>query len=77
MKQLLSSLLSIENFDVYLVIAILIVFGLIESISGFLSNSKRTTGDWIQEILSFLFLSTGIKPAIVATVYMIGISSLS
>ena len=68
MKQLLSSLLAIENFDVYLVLGILIGFGLMESISGFLANSKRSKGDWIQEVFSFLFLSTGIKPAIVATV---------
>ena len=72
MKQLLSSLLAIDNFDVYLVLGILIGFGLMESLAGFLANSNRSKGDWIQEVFSFLFLSTGIKPAIVATVYFIG-----
>ena len=62
MKQLLSSLLAIDNFDVYLVLGILIGFGLMESLAGFLANSNRSKGDWIQEVFSFLFLSTGIAP---------------
>ena len=72
MKDLVTQLLAIDNFDVVLVLSILIGFGLMETVSGFLINSKRKKGDWVQEILSFLLLSTGIKPAIVFSVYLIG-----
>lgn len=72
MKDLVTQLLAIDNFDVVLVLSILIGFGLVETVSGFLTNSKRKKGDWVQEILSFLLLSTGIKPAIVFSVYLIG-----
>ena len=68
MKTLLQQLLAIENFDVFLVLGILIGFGLIESFAGYLRNSKRKKGDWFQEVFSFFFLSTGIKPAIVASI---------
>ena len=57
MKTLLQQLLAIENFDVYLVLGILIGFGLIESFAGYLRNSKRKKGDWLQEVFSFFFLS--------------------
>jgi sterol desaturase/sphingolipid hydroxylase (fatty acid hydroxylase superfamily)/CDGSH-type Zn-finger protein len=72
MKDLVTQLLAIDNFDVILVLSILIGFGLMETVSGFLTNSKRKKGDWVQEILSFLLLSIGIKPAIVFSVYLIG-----
>ena len=52
--------------------ALLIGFGLMETLSGYLVNSKRKKGDWVQEILSFLILSTGIKPAIIFCVYLFG-----
>ena len=69
---MLKQLLTIENFDVYLVLGILIGFGLMESMAGFLKNSRRQKEDWTQEIISFLFLSSAIKPAIVASVFFIG-----
>ena len=72
MNTLLNELLSHEKFDVILVLAILFGFGFAETLAGFLKNSKRDNGDWWQEILSFLFLSTGIKPAIVTVVYLVG-----
>ncbi|MGB1449664.1 MAG: sterol desaturase family protein [Flavobacteriaceae bacterium] len=72
MNDLLQRLLAIENFDIILVLAILIGFGLMESISGYLVNSKRKKGDWIQEVVSFFFLSTGIKPTIVAVIFFLG-----
>lgn len=68
----LTSLMSQENIDVYLVLIILFSFGLMETLAGFLSHSNRSAGDWTQEIVSFLILSTGIKPAIVAAVYFLG-----
>ena len=61
-----------ENFDVILVIGILVFFGLIETIAGYLINSKRNKGDWLQEIISFFALSTLIKPLIVTVVIIIG-----
>ena len=72
MKQLLQRLLAIENFDVFLVLGVLIFFGLIESFAGYLRHSKRKKGDWLQEVMSFLLLSSGIKPAIVTSVYILG-----
>ena len=72
MKELLQQLLALENFDVILVLGILIGFGLMESLGGFLRNSKRKKGDWFQEIFSFLFLSAGIKPTIVTIVFLLG-----
>ena len=41
MKELVQQLLAIENFDVFLVLRILIFFGLIESFAGYLRHSKR------------------------------------
>jgi len=72
MKELIQQLLAIENFDVFLVLGILIFFGLIESFAGYLRHSKRKKGDWLQEVMSFFLLSSGIKPAIVASVYILG-----
>ena len=72
MKQFLQRLLAIENFDVFLVLGVLIFFGLIESFAGYLHHSKRKKGDWLQEVMSFFLLSSGIKPAIVASVYILG-----
>ena len=72
MNTFLTSLMSQENIDVYLVLIILFGFGLMETLSGFLSHSNRSAGDWTQEVVSFLLLSTGIKPAIVAAVYFLG-----
>ena len=72
MKTFLQTLSSVEQWDVILVLIILFGFGLAESVAGFLYNSKRKKGDWVQEIVSFLFLSLGIKPLIVAAVYIVG-----
>lgn len=72
MTQFIQRLLAIENFDVILVLAILVGFGLMESLSGYLVNSQRKKGDWIQEVFSFFILSTGIKPSIVALVFLAG-----
>ena len=71
--ELLNRLIHYDNFDSYLVIGILVFFGLIETLSGFLRNSKRRTGDWLQEIISFFTLSGLIKPAIVAAVLIVGL----
>jgi len=69
---MLQRILEIDNIDAFLVIGILLLFGTIETISGFLINSKRNKHDWIQEIGSFFALSALIKPAIVATVFFAG-----
>lgn len=65
-------LFNIEDFYVYIVMGILIFFGLLEVISGQLKRSKRSRGDWIQEVGSFLVLAIGIKPFIVLGVYTLG-----
>jgi sterol desaturase/sphingolipid hydroxylase (fatty acid hydroxylase superfamily)/CDGSH-type Zn-finger protein len=66
------AIFGIEHFDVYMVLGVLIVFGLLEAISGQLALSQRTKGDWIQEVGSFFVLSVLIKPLIVFTAYSMG-----
>ena len=61
-----------ENIGVFIVIGVLVLFGLIEVLTGKLKNSKRLSNDWIQEVGSFFALSLLIKPAIVLTVFAIG-----
>ena len=61
-----------ENLYTLLVIGILIFFGVLETLAGYLHNSKRKSGDWIQEVGSFFVLSTLIKPSIVLAVISIG-----
>lgn len=65
-------LLGIERLDSYLVIGVIIFFGLLEAISGALEHSNRTKDDWIQEVLSFIVLSVVIKPGIVLVMIWIG-----
>lgn len=67
-----TTLFGIENFDAYAVIGILVLFGLLEVISGYLHRSQRTSSDWIQEVGSFFVLSVLIKPAIVVAVLGLG-----
>ena len=62
-------LFGIENLDAYVVIGILAFFGLLEVIAGYLYRSKRTSGDWIQEIGGFFMLTVVIKPLLVFIVY--------
>lgn len=66
------AIFGIENLDVYLVMGILIIFGLMEVLAGHLARSKRTKGDWIQEFGSFFVLSVMIKPLIVFAVFLLG-----
>ncbi len=65
---MLDALLSIEKIDAYFVLGIILFFGLLEVLSGYLHRSQRTFSDWIQEAGSFLLLSTMIKPLIVLAV---------
>ena len=65
-------LFGVENLDVYLVLGILIVFGLLEVIAGHLHTTKRTRSDWIQEMGGFFALSVLIKPMIVLSVMGLG-----
>ncbi len=67
------SLFGIANFDVYVVVGILVVFGLMEVFAGYLKSSKRESGDWIQEVGSFFVLSVLIKPGIILAVLGLGV----
>ena len=67
-----NSLFGIKDLDVYVVLGILVFFGLVEIISGYLHRSKRTKSDWIQEVGSFLMLSQLIKPGIVLGILFAG-----
>ena len=66
------SLFGIENFDTYMVIGILIVFGFLEIISGYLHRTQRKASDWIQEVGGWFVLAILIKPAIVLTSLFLG-----
>ncbi len=67
-----NELFGIPNMDVYLIMGVLIFFGLIEVISGYLQRTQRKSDDWIQEFGGFIVLSLGIKPLIVGSVYFLG-----
>ena len=67
-----NSLFGIPDLDRYLVLSILVGFGLLEAAAGYLTRSQRTRSDWIQEAGSFFLLSTAIKPCIVVAVLWIG-----
>ena len=69
---MIEKLLMIQNIDVYIVVGIILLFGILESISGFLNNSKRKKGDWVQEILSFLVLGNLVKPLIILIIFNLG-----
>ena len=69
---MIEEILNIENIDIYFVIGIILFFGVLESISGFLKNSNRKKGDWIQEIMSFFVLGNLVKPLIVFLIFNAG-----
>ena len=66
-----NKIFGIENFDVYGVIGILIFFGLLEVLAGYLNRTKRTGSDWIQEVGGFFMLSVVIKPTVVFFIFFI------
>jgi len=51
----------IENLDTYFVVGILVFFGILEVVAGYLHRSKRTGSDWIQEVGSFVLVGSGDK----------------
>lgn len=65
------TLFGIENFDVYAVAGILLIVGLLEVAFGYLARTKRSSGDWVQELGSFVLLSAFTKPMIVFSVYFL------
>lgn len=67
-----NSLFGIQNLDVILVLGVLIGFGLMEALSGFLASTKRKSSDWLQEAGGFFMLSVVIKPLMVAAVMVVG-----
>ncbi|MEM6726072.1 MAG: sterol desaturase family protein [Bacteroidota bacterium] len=71
------ALFGIPNLDVYLVLGILIAFGVMEVIAGHFNRQKRSGGDWVQEFGGFIVLSIVIKPAIVLSVLTLGATVFS
>jgi sterol desaturase/sphingolipid hydroxylase (fatty acid hydroxylase superfamily)/CDGSH-type Zn-finger protein len=67
-----NTIFGIENLDVYVIMGVLVIFGLLEVISGHLHRTKRSKGDWIQEVGSFFVLSVLTKPLVVFAVFEIG-----
>lgn len=67
-----TAIFGVEHLDSYLVLGILILFGVLETIAGYLSRTQRTVGDWLQEAGGFLMLSVFIKPGIVVAVMFFG-----
>ncbi len=60
-----NTILGIPFFDTIMVIGILVFFGILETLFGYLSKTNRTKSDWIQEAGGAFLLSTFIKPGIV------------
>ncbi len=67
-----NTIFGVKDLDIYVVAGIIVFFGLLEIIYGFLSRTQRTKSDWIQEVGGFLVLSQLIKPAIVIVVFFVG-----
>ena len=67
-----NSLFGVQNLDVIIVLGVLIGFGLMEVIAGYLSRTKRKSEDWIQEAGGFFALSVLIKPLMVGAVFLVG-----
>lgn len=65
-------LFGIENFDGYIVIGIILFFSLLETVAGYLTNTKRSFSDWIQEAGGFLALSFIYKPLIIFIALFLG-----
>ncbi len=65
-------LFGIANFDGYIVIAIILFFSVLETIAGFLSSTKRSASDWVQEAGGFLALSFVYKPLIIFAAFWLG-----
>lgn len=66
------TLFGVKDLDVYVVLGILVFFGLMEVIAGYLARTQRSRSDWIQEVGSFFALSQLIKPTIIAAIYFAG-----
>lgn len=66
------ALFGINNFDVYAVLSILVIFSTIEIFGGLLRNTKRESRDWWLEVGSFFALSILIKPLLIFLVFAIG-----
>ena len=64
--------LFLANHDQFFIAGILLLFGLMEVFGGLLKSTKRSKGDFIQEVLSFSILSVLIKPSIVLVVAFVG-----
>lgn len=69
---MLHQLLDIKHLDAYIVIGVLVLFGLAETFAGYYRCSQRTKDDWMQEAGSFLALSAIIHPLIVWTMFSTG-----
>ena len=65
-------LFGIENLEGYIVLGIVVFFSLMETMAGYLSATKRSIGDWIQEAGGFLALSFIFKPLIVLAAFSFG-----
>lgn len=65
-------LLGIPNLDGYIVIGIVLFFSVLETLAGYLSATKRTFGDWMQEAGGFVVLSFVYKPLIVLSAFYLG-----
>ena len=59
------------NYSIYLVLLILVLFGLVEALFGYLSNSKRTKDDVLIETVNTFFLMVITKPLITFLAYQL------
>ena len=66
-----NTLFGVKDLDIYVVTGIIVFFGLVEILFGFLRRSQRNKSDWIQEVGSFLVLSQLTKPGIVLAVLFV------
>jgi sterol desaturase/sphingolipid hydroxylase (fatty acid hydroxylase superfamily)/CDGSH-type Zn-finger protein len=62
----------LHEYEKFIVVGIILFFGIIEIATGILKSGNRSTQDFIQEVVSFGLLSVFIKPGIVLVFYYVG-----
>ena len=61
-----------DNTHVYIIIVIIVSFGMMEWWSGYLRRTRRTKNDWMAEIGSFFILTLLTGPAVILSANLLG-----
>ncbi|WP_299456384.1 hypothetical protein [uncultured Microscilla sp.] len=64
--------LRIEDADTLIVFGILLIFGILDAVTGLYHQSKRTKDDWLIEVISITIIAIFIKPGAAFLTLMLG-----